>query len=101
MRQIGTPDLIQGKVLAALPWEGGCKTEAVARHASLDEDTVRRALEDLVRRGMVTIDDCSYWRKNHWIDAGVGLSALRYMRPHPLKRSGGMMRLLPNFVTNP
>jgi hypothetical protein len=24
---------------------------------------VRRALEDLVRRGMVTIDDRSYWRK--------------------------------------
>jgi len=63
MRQIGTPDSIQGKVLAALPWEGGRKTEAVARHAFLDEDTVRRALEDLVRRGMVTIDDRSYWRK--------------------------------------
>jgi DNA-binding IclR family transcriptional regulator len=58
-----TSDLIQGKVLAALPWEGGCKTEAVARYASLDEDTVRRALEDLVRRRMVTIDDQSYWRK--------------------------------------
>jgi predicted transcriptional regulator len=55
--------LIQGKVLAALPWEGGRKTEAVARSASLDEDIVRRALEDLVRRGMVTIDDRSYWRK--------------------------------------
>ena len=63
MRQIGTPDSIQGKVLAALPWEGGRKTEAVARHAALDEDTVRRALEDLVRRGMVTIDDQNYWRK--------------------------------------
>jgi len=24
---------------------------------------VRRALEDLVRRGMVTIDDRNYWRK--------------------------------------
>jgi DNA-binding IclR family transcriptional regulator len=58
-----TSDLIQGKVLAALPWEGGCKTEAVARYASLDEDTVCRALEDLVRRRMVTIDDRSYWRK--------------------------------------
>lgn len=58
-----TPDLIQGKVLAALPWEGGCKTEAVARYASLDEDTARSALEDLVRRGMVTIDDQNYWRK--------------------------------------
>ena len=34
--------------LAALPWEGGCKTEAVARHAGLSEDTARRALEDLV-----------------------------------------------------
>jgi DNA-binding IclR family transcriptional regulator len=61
--QYRTTDLIQGKVLAALPWQGGRKTEAVARHASLDEDTVRRALEDLVRRGMVTIDDRSYWRK--------------------------------------
>jgi DNA-binding IclR family transcriptional regulator len=61
--QYRTPDLIQGKVLAALPWEGGRKTEAVARHASLDEDTVRRALEDLVRRRMVTIDDRNYWRK--------------------------------------
>jgi DNA-binding IclR family transcriptional regulator len=50
-------------LLAALPWQGGRKTEAVARHASLDEDTVRRALEDLVRRGMVTIDDRNYWRK--------------------------------------
>jgi predicted transcriptional regulator len=61
--QYRTTDLIQGKVLAALPWEGGRKTEAVARSASLDEDIVRRALEDLVRRGMVTIDDRSYWRK--------------------------------------
>jgi predicted transcriptional regulator len=51
--QYRTTDLIQGKVLAALPWEGGRKTEAVARSASLDEDIVRRALEDLVRRGMV------------------------------------------------
>jgi hypothetical protein len=50
-------------VLAALPWEGGCKTEVVARYASLDEDTVRCALEDLVRRRMVTIDDRNYWRK--------------------------------------
>jgi len=58
-----TPDFIQGKVLAALPWEGGCKTEAVARYAYLGEDTVRRALEDLIRRGMVTIDDQNYWRK--------------------------------------
>ena len=58
-KQYRTSDLIQGKVLAALPWEGGCKTEAVARYASLDEDTARRALEDLVRRGMVTIDDRS------------------------------------------
>jgi hypothetical protein len=58
-----TSDLIQGKVLAALPWEGGCKTEAVARYASLDEDAVRSALEDLIRRGMVTIDDQNYWRK--------------------------------------
>jgi DNA-binding IclR family transcriptional regulator len=61
--QYKTPDLIQGKVLAALPWEGGCKTGAIARYASLSEDTVRRALEDLVRRRMVTIDDRSYWRK--------------------------------------
>ena len=61
--QYRTPDLIQGKVLAALPWEDGRKTEAVARYARLDEDTVRRALEDLVRRGMVTIDDRNYWRK--------------------------------------
>jgi predicted transcriptional regulator len=61
--QYRTTDLIQGKVLAALPWEGGRKTEAVARSASLDEGIVRRALEDLVRRGMVTIDDRSYWRK--------------------------------------
>jgi DNA-binding IclR family transcriptional regulator len=58
-----TSDLIQGKVLAALPWEGGCKTEAVARYAGLSEDTVRRALEDLVKRGMVTIDNRNYWRK--------------------------------------
>src|SRR3954466_7502474 len=29
--QYRTPDLIHGKVLAALPWEGGCKTESVAR----------------------------------------------------------------------
>ena len=58
-----TSDLIQGKVLAALPWEGGCKTEAVARYAGLSEDTTRCALEDLVRRGMVTIDDKSYWKK--------------------------------------
>jgi DNA-binding IclR family transcriptional regulator len=61
--QYKTPDLIQGKVLAALPWEGGCKTEAVARYASLSEDTARSALEDLVRRRMVTIDDRNYWRK--------------------------------------
>ena len=61
--QYRTTDLIQGKVLAALPWEGGCKTEAIVRYASLDENTVRRALEDLVRRGMVTIDDQNYWRK--------------------------------------
>jgi hypothetical protein len=61
--QYGTTDLIQGKVLAALPWEGGCKTEAIARYASLDEDTARRALEDLVRRRMVMIDDRNYWRK--------------------------------------
>jgi DNA-binding IclR family transcriptional regulator len=61
--QYKTPDLIQGKVLAALPWEGGRKTEAVARHARLDEDTVRRALEDLIRRRLVTIDDRNYWRK--------------------------------------
>jgi hypothetical protein len=32
-------------------------------HASLDEDTVRRALEDLITRRMVTIDDRNYWRK--------------------------------------
>jgi hypothetical protein len=61
--QYKTPDQIQGKVLAALPWDGGRKTEAVARVSSLDEDTVRRALEDLVRRRMVTIDDQNYWRK--------------------------------------
>jgi hypothetical protein len=45
------------------PWEGGHKTEVVARRASLDEDTARCALEDLVRRRMVTIDDRNYWRK--------------------------------------
>ena len=39
------------------------KTEAVVRYTSLDEDTVRRALEDLVRRSMVTINDRNYWRK--------------------------------------
>jgi DNA-binding IclR family transcriptional regulator len=61
--QYKTTDVIQGKVLAALPWEGGRKTEAVARHAALDEDTVRRALEDLLRRGMVTVDHQNYWRK--------------------------------------
>jgi hypothetical protein len=61
--QYRTTDLIQGKVLASLPWEGGCKTEAVVRYASLDENTVRCALEDLVRRGMVTIDDQNYWQK--------------------------------------
>jgi ribosomal protein S25 len=61
--QYKTTDLIQGKVLAALPWEGGRTTEAVARYTSLSEDIVRRALEDLVRRRMVTIDDRNYWRK--------------------------------------
>jgi DNA-binding IclR family transcriptional regulator len=63
LREFKTADLVQGKVLAALPWEGGRKTEAIARYAGLDEDTVRRALEDLIRRGMVTIDDQNYWRK--------------------------------------
>ena len=58
-----TSDLIQGKILAVLPWEGGCKTKTVARYASLNEDITRSALEDLVRRGMVTIDDRNYWRK--------------------------------------
>jgi DNA-binding IclR family transcriptional regulator len=58
-----TTDMIQGKVLAVLPWEGGCRIEAIVRYTSLDEDTVRRALEDLVRRRMVTIDDRNYWRK--------------------------------------
>jgi hypothetical protein len=58
-----TSDLIQGKVLAALPWEGGCTTEAVTRYTSLSEDVVRRALEDLIRRRMVMIDDRDYWRK--------------------------------------
>ena len=61
--QYKTTDLIRGKVLAALPWEGGRKTEAVARQAHLSEDIARRALEDLLRRGMVTIDDQNYWRK--------------------------------------
>jgi DNA-binding transcriptional regulator LsrR (DeoR family) len=61
--QYRTPDSIQGKVLAVLPWEGGRTTGAIARHASLSEDIVRRALEDLVRRGMVTIDNRNYWRK--------------------------------------
>ena len=61
--QYRTPDLIQGKVLAALPWEGGCKTQAVARYAGLDEDIARRALEDLIKRRMVMIDDRNYWRK--------------------------------------
>ena len=61
--QYRTPDLIQGKVLAALPWKGGCKTEAVARYVSLEGDTVRGALENLVRLRMVTIDDQNYWRK--------------------------------------
>ena len=50
-------ELIQEKVLAALPWEDGCKTEAVARYADLSEDPMRRALEDQVRRRMVTIDN--------------------------------------------
>src|SRR4051794_11168234 len=58
-----TPDLIQGKVLAALSWEGGCKTEAVARYAGLDEDIARRTLEDLIKLRMLTIDDRNYWRK--------------------------------------
>jgi len=58
-----TSDLIQGKILAALPWEGGLRTEAVMRSTSFDEDTVRAALEDLVRRRMVTIDNKNYWRK--------------------------------------
>ena len=61
--QYRTTDLIQGKVLAALPWEGGRNTEAVACHAGLSEDIVRRALEDLAKRRMVTIDDRNYWRK--------------------------------------
>jgi DNA-binding IclR family transcriptional regulator len=61
--QYRTTDLIQGKVLAALPWEGGRTIKAVARYAGLDEDTIRRALEDLVRRGMVTKDSHNYWRK--------------------------------------
>jgi DNA-binding IclR family transcriptional regulator len=61
--QYRTTDLIQGKVLAALPWEGGRTTKAVARYAGLNEDTVRSALEDLVRRGMVTKDNRNYWRK--------------------------------------
>ena len=61
--QYETTDLIQGKVLAAVPWEGGRTTEAVARHTRLSEDIVRRALEDLVRRRMVTIDNRNYWRK--------------------------------------
>jgi DNA-binding transcriptional regulator LsrR (DeoR family) len=61
--QYRTTDLIQGKVLAALPWEGGRKTGAVARYAGLSEDIVRRSLEDLVKRRMVTIDDQNYWRK--------------------------------------
>ena len=46
-----------------MPWEGGCKTEAVARYAGLDEDIARRALEDLIKRRMVMIDDRNYWRK--------------------------------------
>jgi len=54
--QCRTSDLLQGKVLAALPWKGGRKTEAVVRSTALDEDTVCGALEDLVRRRMVTID---------------------------------------------
>jgi hypothetical protein len=58
-----TPDFIQRKVLATLPWEGGRKTEAVVRYTFLDGDAMRSALEDLIRRGMVTIDDRSYWRK--------------------------------------
>jgi DNA-binding IclR family transcriptional regulator len=61
--QYKTTDLIQGKVLAVLPWEGGCKIEAIVRYTSIDEDTVRRALEDLVRRRMVTIDNRNYWHK--------------------------------------
>jgi predicted transcriptional regulator len=62
-RKFKTPDLIQGKVLAAVPWEGGCKTEAVARSAKVDESTARNALEDLLKRNMVTIDPRNYWRK--------------------------------------
>ena len=62
-------------MLAALPWEGGCKTEAVAHYADLDEDTARRALEDLIKRRMVTIDDSvtTAGGKGHWIDAGADL----------------------------
>lgn len=63
--QYKTPDTVQGKVLAVLPWgeDAGLKTETVALRAQLTEDTARSALEDLVRRGMVEIDDRNYWRK--------------------------------------
>ena len=70
--QYKTTDL-EGKALAALPWEGGCKIEAIVRYTSLDEDTVRCALEDLVRRRTVKIDDRNYWRKSPWIDADADL----------------------------
>src|SRR3954469_3041388 len=41
--QYKTTDVIQGKVLAALPWVGGRKTEAVARHAALERHRASRA----------------------------------------------------------
>jgi DNA-binding transcriptional ArsR family regulator len=61
--QYETTDLIQGKVLAAVPWEGGRTAEAVARRTGLSEDIVRRALADLTRRRMVIVGDRNYWRK--------------------------------------
>src|SRR3954452_2953265 len=53
------PEAVDDYVRAALPRAGGCKTEAVARYAGLDEDTARRALEDLIKRRMVIVDDPS------------------------------------------
>jgi hypothetical protein len=79
--QYRTPDLIQGKVLAALPWEGGCKIEAVARYTGLDEDTARRALENLIKRRMVTIDDCGR-------AAGIGSAGALALTPVGVRRCG-------------
>jgi ribosomal protein S18 acetylase RimI-like enzyme len=54
------PDKVWGKVLAETPWERGQTTDPVARKAGIGEDLARAALDDLVRRGTVTIDETSY-----------------------------------------